>query len=193
MKYPTLTKYVPPLSKTNDPDFVLDSSDDESIDDIKELGRPVEKLNLDSKSNQKFKALTKQIRELILALCEKEDVDLGRTIAKVGSMMLHGGTNPKHYNYKQAMVFTKIAKGDDDIYQGAEFSDDDSLYLFSSLEIGRDRYTDLKQFCGKHKVQLPCYNNVKKRKIAYVPIEDLYDCFERGTIQLNFSQQSLCI
>ena len=187
MKYPTLTKYVPPLSKTNDPDFELDSSDD----DLTTLGRPHEKLDLDSKSNQKFKALTKQIRDLILTLCETEDINLGRTVAKVGSMMLHDATNPKHYNYKQAMLFTKIANGED-VYQGAEFGDDDSLYLFSSLEIGRDRYTDFKQFCGKHKVKLPCYNNVKKRKIEYVPLKDLYDCFERGTVQLILFLQSHC-
>ena len=85
------------------------------------------------------------------------------------------------------MIFTKIAKGED-ICQGAKFSDVDGLYLYSSLEIGRDRYTDLKQFCSKHKVNLPCHSYVKRRKLEYVPVEKLQDCFEQGTIQLICSQ-----
>ena len=173
-EYPTLTKHTAP-SKAVDPDFELDDNDVAT-----HIGAPMKKLDLNSKCNQKFSILTKQIRELILDLCETEDVPVGPCVAKLGSMLLHDAkTNKKHYNYKQAMIFTKIARGDD-IYQGAEFCDDDALYLFTSLEVGRDRYTDFKQFCEKHKVKVPCYNKVKKRKLEYVPLEKLDDCFKQG-------------
>ena len=184
-EYSNLTKYVPPKNKTVDPDFDHElANSDDSDDDTKPLGRPFKPLTIDS---QKFIALTKEIKEKIVALCDAEGIDVGPTVAKIGSAILHNAKNKKHYNPKQGMIFTKIAKGED-ISQGAKFSHDDGLYLYSSLEIGRDRYTDLKQFCSKHKVNLPCHSYVKRRKLEYVPVEKLQDCFEQGTILLICSQ-----
>ena len=181
-QYTTLTKVILPKNDQSvDSDF--DSSDlSDGIPTPKKTGRPKISINLDSKTNHDFRLKSKYLREQILSFCEKENLNVGTCLAKIASMILNDTTG-KHYDFKSGQVFSKIAKGQD-LQKCANLDAGDGVYLMQSLEIGRNRMIDLKQFLEGRNVHIPNTDIIKRKRMEIVPTPD--DCFSRGKYDFFF-------
>ena len=85
-----------------------------------------------------FKERAQHVREELLKFFKKEGLNVSTGIARLGSMILHDTTDKENYD-------PEIGNGKDPFKeQEVDLSPTDALVLQSTLEIGNDRYVNMR-------------------------------------------------
>ena len=183
--YTVFTKVNYPAKSEIDQDFNIESLNIDSDHSNSEMTHKAKKTKVllgrrkgPISSDQTFRNRIKPIREQIIKSCKEEGLKISMCIAKLASLILNDYTGD-FFDKKSGSILHNISKGENPSQQQeVQLSASDGLYLMSTLEIGRDRYVNLSQYCRKRKIIMPNYNKVKKRRLEIVP--ETEDCFDQG-------------
>ena len=86
--------------------------------------------------------------EYLEKLCNEEDIDFDKLIGLAGRKW-YQNSNSDHYNYEKGQMFNEIYEGKNPFSRN-ELSVEKSSHIKETLELGRQKYKNLRNFVKDH-------------------------------------------
>ena len=147
-----------------------DEEDEEEFEpDPNGPGRPEGTKNrLDACGDRRMKDRSKDIFQKMLDFCNEEGMNIWQFLGIQGKRHYLDKRNKEDYSLEKGKMFQAIAEGKTPFeYQHLQAKA--GLYLQTSLDIGRAKYLNLRQFLVPHDINLPNTKKVSDYKKELVP------------------------
>ena len=148
----------------------MDEEDEEEFEpDPAGPGRPEgTKGRLDGCGDRQMKDRSKDIFHEMLDFCNEEGMNMWQFLGIQGKRHYSDKSNREEYSLEKGKMFQAVAEGRTPFeYQHLQAKA--GLYLQTSLDIGRTKYLNLRQFLVPHDINLPNTKKVSEYKTELVP------------------------
>jgi hypothetical protein len=152
-----------------------DEEDEEEFEpDPAGPGRPEgTKGRLDECKDRQMKDRSKDIFIKIVDFCNDEGMNMWQFLGIQGKRHYSDKSNKEEYSLEKGKMFQAVAEGRTPFeYQHLQAKA--GLYLQTSLDIGRTKYLNLRQFLVPHDINLPNTKKVSEYKQELVPKFDVF-------------------